>query len=235
MNEWDIKKPRSNTLSDNIMDQLIDLIVQGKLKPGDRLPSERELSEMFGVSRTCMREAIKSLSKVGLFRTMPGKGTYIEYAHNVNVNVLAYPLLLLQDDIEFLFEAREVVQVEMAKLAAERATKEDIEEIRLAIQKAKEAESITEKAKVDVEFDLGVAKAAKNTILIKFLYSIQEFMRLTHMRYITSERYSNSIQDHTGILELIEQRRSDEAGEAMRTHIQRIKTSIKSENRSSRK
>ena len=229
MEQWDIKKPRGNTLSDSIMDQLIDLIVQGKLKPGDRLPAERELSEMFGVSRASMREAIKALSKVGLFRIMPGKGTYIECANDENVNALAYPLLLLEHDVEFLFEAREVVQVEMARLAAQRATKEDIAAIRLAIQKAKEAENITEQAKVDIEFDLGVAKAAKNTILIKFLYSIQEFMRLTHMRFITSERYSNSIQDHTRILELIEQGLSDEAGEAMSKHLQKIKKSIQSE------
>jgi GntR family transcriptional regulator, transcriptional repressor for pyruvate dehydrogenase complex len=229
MEQWDIKKPRGNTLSDNIMDQLIELIAQGKLKPGDRLPAERELSEMFGVSRTSMREAIKSLSKVGLFRIMPGKGTYIECAQDVNVNALAYPLLLLENDIGFLYEAREVVQGEMARLAAERATKEDIEEIRLAIQRAKEAEGIIEQANVDVQFDLGVAKAAKNTILIKFLYSIQEFMRLTQMRFITSERYSNSIQDHTRILEFIEQGLSAEAGEAMRTHIQKVKKSIQSE------
>lgn len=228
MQNWDIKKPKNSTLSDDIMDQLTDLIVQGKLKPGDRLPSERELSELFGVSRTSIREAIKGLSKVGLFRIIPGKGTYIEN-DNGNVAAMAYPLLLSEQDIGSLFEAREVVQAEMAKLAAERATKSDIAGIRAAIEKAKAAGNLLEQAKADVEFDLGIARAAKNTVLLKFLYSIQEFVRLTQMRFINYERYANSIQDHSRILDLIEGGQGQEAGEAMKAHIRAIKGSIEKE------
>lgn len=228
MKNWDIERPKNSTLSDNIMDQLTNLIVQGKLKSGDRLPSERELSEMFGVSRTSIREAIKGLSKVGLFRIIPGKGTYIE-SDTENVKSLAYTFLLSEKDINSLYEAREVVQAEMSRLAAERATEADIAEIRKAIMKAKEADNVMDQAKVDVEFDLGIARAAKNTVLLKFLYSIQEFMRLTRMKYITYERYSNSIQDHTRILELIEQGKGHEAGEAMKKHIKSIKKSIENE------
>lgn len=228
MHNWDIKKPRNSNLSDNIMDQLTDLIARGKLKPGDRLPSERELSEAFGVSRTAIREAMKGLSKVGLFRIIPGKGTYIESGHE-NVNALAYPLLLTENDMDSLYEARELVQAEMARLAAERAVEADIEEIRQAIQKAKEAENLSEQAGADLEFDLAVARAARNTVLLKFLFSIQEFMRLTRMRFINYERYSSSIQDHSRILGFIEEGKAHEAGEAMKAHIRAIKNSIERE------
>ncbi len=230
MNEMDIKKLRPTRLSDSVIDQLIELIVQKKLLPGEKLPSERKLAEYFGVSRTSIREAIKTLSKLGLFKTIPGKGIYLmeSVGEEESIKALAYPLLLTKD-IEYFFEARELIQVEQARLAAQRASEADIAEIKEALNKARAAKTQEEQAECDVKFDLGVARAAKNTILIQFLASIKEFTRLYLHKFITTHRYRTSIAEHTRILESIEKGDSEKAAEAMEQHLNNIKVSIRND------
>ncbi|ACB85807.1 FadR/GntR family transcriptional regulator [Natranaerobius thermophilus] len=226
MEDWNIKKLKTTSLSDRVIDQIIDLIVQGKLKPGNKLPSERELVELFGVSRSSIREALKTLEKINLLKSVPGRGVYLSSEEDEgSVSALAYPLLLT-NDIEELFEARELIQVEMARKAAKRATEEDIKNIREVIRKASQAETKSEKAELDVEFDLNLAKAARNSVLLKFLISIQEVLRLTQLKFITEERYTKSINDHTKIVDFVEKGKPEEAAEAMRVHLISVKDDI---------
>lgn len=230
MNEMDIKKLKPTRLSDSVIDQLIELIIQKKIQPGEKLPSERKLAEYFGVSRTSIREAIKTLSKLGLFKTVPGKGIYLveNVGEGSEVKALAYPLLLTKD-IEYFFEARELIQVEQARLAAERASEADIKEIKDALTMASSAKTQEEQAECDVKFDMAVAKAAKNTILIQFLASIKEFTRLYLHKFITTHRYRTSIKEHSKILDYIEAGDQENAAKAMQQHLNNIKSSIRKE------
>src|ERR671924_1595680 len=119
-----IKKTR---LYEEVVGQLHQLIDDGRLKAGDRLPSERELAETFRVSRSSVREAIKTLENEGLVITRPGSGTFITA---VDVEALIQPLASLlsrgKDALLDLFEMRRLVEPSIAALAAERAPSADI-------------------------------------------------------------------------------------------------------------
>jgi GntR family transcriptional repressor for pyruvate dehydrogenase complex len=122
-----LKAVKKTRIYEEVVAQLHQLIEEGKLKAGDRLPSERELAETFRVSRGSVREAIKALEREGLVVARPGSGTFISA---VDVERLVAPLasLLLRskDALIDLFEMRRLVEPGIAALAAERATAADI-------------------------------------------------------------------------------------------------------------
>jgi GntR family transcriptional repressor for pyruvate dehydrogenase complex len=222
-----IKKTR---LYEEVVGQLHQLIDDGKLKAGDRLPSERELAETFRVSRSSVREAIKTLENEGLVTSRPGSGTFITA---VNVEALIPPLASLlsrgKDALVDLFEMRCLVEPSIAALAAERATPADI--LRLKEIYAQQAQQIdhedTGAVDSDAAFHLTIGRATQNAALQRLVASIVEILKPIREKSLqTPGRAHKSLASHREILVAIERHDPELARQAMQRHILAVEQNV---------
>src|SRR6202007_184893 len=126
---------RSSRLYEQIVQQVEESIHKGALKPGDQLPPERELAEQFGVSRTAVREAVRTLREKGLVEAYPGRGTFITSATSNTIRSPLAPMIRTgqAEGTLHLVEVREILEPEIAALAATRADEESVKEMRDAV------------------------------------------------------------------------------------------------------
>jgi GntR family transcriptional repressor for pyruvate dehydrogenase complex len=207
---------------------------EGEIKPGDKLPPERELAELMNVSRTSVREAIKTLSAMGLVVIRKGHGVFVSEANlGAVINKMGDVLVLKKDEIEQLFEIRKVLETQAAQWAAERATNEELDDLKKLVEEAKAAcknqnalpEVITSH---DTKFHNAVIKASHNVVLGLVMDGMLE--ALTKVREGTMRmpgRLIQSILDHEEIVKAIMKRDKVAAREAMYGHIESVEKSIK--------
>src|SRR5665648_323816 len=175
-------------LYESVIEQIMNLIKNNKLKPGDKLPPERELAEKLSISRNSLREAFRVLESRGLIKSKPGGGRYIreirKNGHSSTENII---LSLEKSSILELLEAREMFEVKIAKIAAQRATPEDIELIGEALNKINEEEVLKhgKETESDTEFHLAIASASHNFVfvnIIKLHLDLLKAVSYTHLR-----------------------------------------------------
>lgn len=201
------------------------MILDGRLRPGDQLPSERALSEALGVSRPTVREAIRSLQAMNIVETRQGLGTFVA---SLSVEELLRPLqfaLALSDfAMEHLFEVRLMLEPGAAALAAERATDAELEGLRECGERGgAEGLEPDELAKLDIELHDRIAAAAHNPLLERLLASISELAR--ESRGYTARLpgvSAKTASEHDAIVAAITARDPDRARLAMTAHITRI-------------
>ncbi len=215
--------PRT-TVADEIAKRLLALILDEGLRPGDKLPSERELIARLAVGRSSLREAIKMLSTLGLVRITPGGGTFVSAGDIAALaRPLSWSLLMRSESTREVIEARQTVEVAMAGLAAERATAADIADIgeRLVAMRASihDAELFTHR---DIEFHLAVARAARNQVLFQVLEALRHLLHAWIARVQLS--YDDKLRGYVGhepIEAAIRARDSEAARRAMAAHLDR--------------
>lgn len=210
-------------ISDKIIAQIKGLISAGELKPGERLPSERKLAEIFGVGRMHVRDAIQKLEFYGIVKTLPQSGTVVRGLGVVAFEGLLTNLLELSDaDINSTLEARKLIETHTVRLAAERGTEEDFERIQEALLAYEEKVKLGESgAEEDRLFHQRIAKASKNSTLYA-LQSIflQEVKKLNeHKKPVTQHQVKNILNEYFVILDHIKNRRPNEAVEALEGHL----------------
>lgn len=208
--------------SEAIARALLDRIFSGQLKPGSRMPSERELADAFGTGRGPVREALKSLGLLGLLEVRQGDGTYLREAHaEVLPRVIEWGLLVGEQRTFDLVEARQLIEVDIAPLAARRRDAADLRAIRAqlrAMERAKTPEAFVE---ADVGFHLKVAAASHNTILSNLLSGIQALLKVWIGRVIEAAGDTRaSYEPHVPIYEAIERQDPDRAAAAMQEHME---------------
>src|SRR5690606_34561911 len=117
------KPLEKDTLSEKIMQNIAELIVKGELPSGSRLPSERERSDMFGVARAPVREALRAMALIGFVNIQPGRGTFVARREE-QVSIASLPLLLtaVKENLAHVYHARRVVETELIVLASRNAT-----------------------------------------------------------------------------------------------------------------
>jgi GntR family transcriptional repressor for pyruvate dehydrogenase complex len=166
------------TVSEKIAEQIIELVTTGRLRPGDRLPSERDLMEQLHVSRSPIREALRSLSLVGLLETRPGDGTYVsERIHGALAVQLASPLMLGRPDVLEWREVREPLEEQAAGLAAARATPEGVARLEAILAQMSAAGNDPESSsEADIAFHEAIGALSRNVTL-------QQLLRLCHDVY----------------------------------------------------
>jgi GntR family transcriptional repressor for pyruvate dehydrogenase complex len=216
-----------NSRVDKTAKELQEQIVQGKLKSGERLPSERGLCSLFGVGRTTIREALKSLAVRGLVTRSP-RGAIVadvqSLQHLPNTDLAA---LAAQTSIRQLFEVRKLMEVRVAGWAALRATAEEIEAMRAAIDA--EAARKTDGGNPNRLFHDALAKAAHNPALVQVYESGRHlFFRLpfywklfddAQVKMTRAERHEMARRWHEQILKAIVERDVAEAEGAMFQHL----------------
>jgi GntR family transcriptional regulator, transcriptional repressor for pyruvate dehydrogenase complex len=221
-----VKKQR---LYQEIVAQITQLIAEGKLSIGDRLPPERELMDTLSVSRASLREALKALELMGLIEVRHGEGSFIKgVSIEALINPMASALVLEDAAILEIVEARELLETQIAALAARRATPQSIEKARVAVEKfqmALEANGTWEMNQADAEFHLAIAEASGNDLLVRMMSGITDILARTRRRTILlPDMPRRSLDGHRRILAAVEAGDGDGASMAMKDHLDNIRT-----------
>lgn len=211
---------------DKIIKQIRTSIVSGKLNPGDRLPSERKLSETFGIGRTCVRDAIKKLEFYGILKTLPQSGTVVSGADMSAMEGLISNVIKLNDnDFFHLVETRVVMETFACSQAAIRRSTKDIDELGEALNKYKlRVDMDLPGVKEDFNFHLKIAEASQNSVIKSMMMIIiPDIINIYRELNICGDgRFYKSLDEHNDILENIIKQKSGEAEEAMRIHLKDI-------------
>jgi GntR family transcriptional repressor for pyruvate dehydrogenase complex len=208
-----------------IVQNLINLISQQSLQPGDKLPAERELCGIMGVSRPVLREALKALQVMNIIDIRQGAGAFVRNLEPENIvehlDIVFHLDASLYHD---LYEARRILESGAARIATQYITNSELAAIEENIQQAaKNADDENAFYKLDLELHEMILKASHNRIIPVFMQSINKLSLI--MREKTNARPNirlNAMQDHEQILEAFKQRDAVAAGRAMEQHITRI-------------
>jgi GntR family transcriptional repressor for pyruvate dehydrogenase complex len=218
-------KPKER-LYQEIVDQIQQQILSGALKPGDQIPAERDLAERFGVSRTAVREAIKSLTEKGLIEVFVGRGTFVTNLSPDRV-VESITLLLRNEphNVASLQEARDILEVPTARLAAQRRTDAHVARLRVINAELEEEHSISPRlVDGDTEFHVELARATGNPVLVLLSQTIVALLR-TERLYRDDFDVSNlptALADHREIIDAIADGDGERAAQAMTHHLARV-------------
>ena len=216
---------QSERLYEQIVDQIERRIAAGDLKVGDQLPAERELAEQFVVSRTAVREAIKALREKGLVEIRLGRGTFVASG---TTGVVRHSLgLLLKNENGFanLVEVREILEPEIAALAATRVLDEHINAMAEAVDVMETAlDNADVFVEADLDFHLALAEATQNPIIPALMDSIIDLLREQRKRTGSVESgLARGQHHHKKILEAVIQRDSRAARQAMQDHLLQVR------------
>jgi len=175
----DLTAVTRTTLTADIYRKLVTQIIRGVWKPGTRIPAERYLGQSLGVGRASLREALKALEIMGLIETRLGDGTYVCNRSEF----LSRPLLWAitsssETEVHELVEARKLIETELAGMAAERATAEDLSQIGVHLDRMESSiDSLSGFLQADVDFHLAIGEAAHNRILMNALHLIRNLLQ----------------------------------------------------------
>lgn len=213
--------------SDLIMKQIRNLLGSGALKAGDRLPSERELAAQLGVGRGHVRQALRKLEFYGILQTIPQSGTVVGSLGASALERLVSNLLDLDgDDIKALTETRGILELHSAELAAQRASRAGIGEIKAALEAFRaEVEAGRTGLEEDLLFHLAIAKAAQNPIMTSLIgLMTPDIIRLHKAaRVCEAGRAGIALIEHEKIFKAIAARDPKAASRAMSEHVRMIK------------
>ena len=213
---------------EDIVQQIRTLIEEGKLKRNDHLPSERDLSETFRVSRTTVREAIRTLESMKLLQSRQGDGTYVLASSEESlIHPLAVALFNEKDDIRDIFYIRKIIEPHVAELAAENATPQEIEEMERILQQQEESighgENIIE---TDSAFHNLMVKATTNRVMERLIAALIGLLKQSRQKYLTEdenyERATRSLEGHQRVLSAIKKGDGDAARKSMLQHLEDI-------------
>jgi GntR family transcriptional regulator, transcriptional repressor for pyruvate dehydrogenase complex len=212
------RRVNADKLSEKTIAQIEGMINKGLLKPGDRLPSERELSLKLGISRGILREALKTLESLGYLTRKPGGGTFIrELTYRNNEQALS-DSLKHATYLDYL-AAREMLEQKIVELAIEQASDAELEEIENTIHLVEKGEVTSE---VVLQFHYKLALTTRNVILSNFMQSNSEL----HKNFVITvgfeddeDRKKHILREHKAILEAIKERNREKAVKAVTAHL----------------
>jgi len=217
----------SSRLYEQIVTQIEERILGGEIECGDKLPSELELAEQFGVSRTAVREAIKALRAKGLVEVQPGRGTFVTDGASTVLRTSLGQVLRISNKgrLDNLIEIREMLEPKIAALAAERADEADIDAMRAAIAamdvSIEDAEAFIE---ADLAFHLALAHATKNALVPLLIDPVVDMLQAQRIRIFQEDKGSERGQyHHKRILECILNHDAKAAQDAMTAHLEQVR------------
>lgn len=220
---------RRTKVYEKVADQIQRMIGDGLLRPGDKLPPERELTEMFQVSRSSLRDAIRALEIMGLVEPRQGEGTVVrDLSPDSLINPLSTMLIRKRQMVGELLELRKIIEPPLAARAAAKATSEDLASLEDILKRQKEKVDRGELAvEEDSEFHYAVALAARNGVILRVLDVFMDLLRESRERSLQVEgRLQKSFAGHQQILKAISKRDTAAAETAMRRHIEEIEEII---------
>ncbi len=224
---------RGHRVSEDIVSQIKGAVFSGRLKPGDKLPSERELVEAFGVSRVSVREALHALANSGLLSVKQGMGGgyYIAAATTKQVSDSLSTLLRLgKASLDHLTEARLLLEPEMARLATQRASDKQVTELEDVLTEVEVLlNGNTLPAHHDLKFHRLIAQATENPVLILTVNSLMDLVE-EEVSKLTLDREINTtnLTFHRRIVEALRSRNEEKAYRFMLEHVQEVQRQLRS-------
>jgi GntR family transcriptional regulator, transcriptional repressor for pyruvate dehydrogenase complex len=229
-----LKPIKPKRISDQVFEQIRELIYKGDFKTGQQILPERDLAISMAVSRTSVRNAINKLVTMGLLEHRQGQGTFVSSPDNRKGNPLAAAMATDEATLDDLLEVRMGLECNAAMLAAQRATDTDLKAIEKSLEEMEADLEATDKIGTgpDAAFHMAVTFSTKNPVLIHLMRNFYDFLfvgikkNLTHM-YMDRSALEAVIIHHREIFEAIKRRSAQDAFEAMRSHIQYVQEYFK--------
>jgi GntR family transcriptional repressor for pyruvate dehydrogenase complex len=226
--------PLNTPLSEQVCQMIETQIVNGEYLVGDKLPTEKQLSEMFQVSRTVIREAIKGLKEKGLVETHVAKGTFV--VNNVTKSVQSSfdATVRMQPEERFsnLIQVRLILEPEIAALAAKSASDEDIERMRQAVNQMESAlenqNNVEEFIRGDFSFHMAMAESTGNNLIRLIIAPVVNLMRDSQRYHLSNVEGGDrkSQRNHKKIMQAIENHDAEAARKHMHAHIAQVRDDI---------
>ncbi len=216
--------------SERLVHRLLGMVKAGNLKPGDRLPGERELAELFNVSRPTIREAVKALGLLGVLKSRHGGGIFVSPLEAADLlGPITFFLTLRDVEIDRLYEARGLIEGEIAARAASRATQAEVDELEDLIAQQEGVVSDPEAYReVDTRLHRRLAEISDNPFLARAAESMNvlglEFRKTASE---TAEVIRGSVRDHKRIVAGLRAGDAEAARAAMREHMEHVLTTTK--------
>lgn len=218
-----------------VAEQILEAMAKGRLKPGDKLPTENIIAERMNVSRTSVREALSALELTGLIKRRAGDGTYIN--RGLNGILRSHLMKMLEEGVGTFeaLEARRALEPGIVALACKRITPEEIQNLSFTISKLKEAAKKRDYElflETDYEFHLMLAKSSRNALLIEWLKRLLEIMRRQLWRAIKEKCLSSPghmnkiVEEHKRILNAVTSRDRAKAVSEIDRHFEKIEETL---------
>lgn len=210
------------TLTADICRKMVGELIRGSWAEGEKIPAERELSQKLGVGRASLREALKALEIMGMIETRLGDGTYVCKRSEFFSRPLLWAIASSSAaDARELVEARTVIEVELAGLAAEHATADDLKEIGEHLdQMIRSKRNPREFVQADIGFHLAIGRAASNSILMNALHLIRNLMHQWILKAVDSKGVADkACAQHRRVLQALGDKDRTAARKEMRRHL----------------
>ena len=231
-----IRKIRQKTIVDQVMSQIKELIASGKYNPGDKIPTELELAESFGVGRSSIREAIKIFNYMGVLESRAAKGTYVQERSNISTEALTWSLLLGQDDKEEMIDLRGAIEsgcilqlTENLKnrQAGAMETVKKLESIVTSMKQALLSESREQMIEYDFQFHYTIIEDSGNTLFVSLYNTLRSFLYDEIDQSQTDYSDPSLIpEEHRALIEAFKTGDRMAAQTAYESHIRNIKTRL---------
>ncbi len=217
-----IERIQRISMSDQVCDQLKKLMFEGKLKPGDKIGSENELCNSFGVSRVTIREALMKLTAMGLLESRYGSGTYVkEVEAGSYMNAIIPVAYLRLESVLEVLEFRQVIEVRTAGLATKLATEDDIKRLMDIYEIMKHnVNKEKEFSEADLNFHIELAKITKNTLIIETMMIIKDILSENIFSSVQLKGHEGGIKYHKLLIESIQERKPEKTMAIMEEHLQ---------------
>jgi GntR family transcriptional repressor for pyruvate dehydrogenase complex len=221
---------KTSRIFESVVSQLQQLVVEGRLGPGDKLPSERELVRRFQVGRSSIRDALRVLEAMGLVKSRQGGGTVVQ---DLSPQAIAAPLASMLTRkaalVDELMDVRSIIEPALAARAARHATDEQIAAMKEILQRQRGRVRRGELAvEEDAEFHAAIATAAGNRVMLSVLDVLMDLLERTRSATLQSKgRALRSLGSHRRILRAIERRTAGSAERAMRNHLAAVNEMVR--------
>lgn len=221
-----VEQVRTRKMSEDVAEQIKKIISDGSLKPGDKLPSLRSLSESFNVGQSTIREAFSALKTIGLIETRQGEGTFVREHHPMTLHEPISDFLLInKEDIIDLLDVRKMLERGTVALAAKRRTEEDLFTMgRVLEQMGHDLHSDSFGEEADWAFHFAIAEASRNNIVISLMEElsskIKSGLKASRLQmYVTPGMPERLLAEHRKIFHAIERQDVHEAEKSMVNHL----------------
>lgn len=211
-----------NTLAKQVVDNIIQLLISGQMKPGDKLPTEMELLEILNVSRPVLREALSSLESLGVITRKTREGTY--FNNKISSHPFSIMLSLAYDNLQAMVEARMALELGLITIAAEKISEEELKRLKETIDFIAENKG-DDYGEADIEFHRIIALSANNPIVEGMVDSlIVTLVRINNE--IKIREPERTIEHHTAIYKALEKRDPFEAFHQMFIHLDYVRHKV---------
>jgi GntR family transcriptional repressor for pyruvate dehydrogenase complex len=212
-------------LWEQVAEQLMAMLRARHLRPGDKLPPERELAAMMQVSRPSLREALRALTMMNVLEVRQGAGTFVTSLETeLLVEHLDFVLSLDESSLIDLFEARKIVEIGITGLAAQRITEEELAELEAGLARSQDAlHHPVDFLQADEQLHKTITQAARNPIMSRVIDSISRLLLVSRSRTVEIAGVrEQTVEDHRAIIAALKRRDPEAAQEAMLQHLNNV-------------